>query len=94
MSTARMSLDGEWSLRWCEPGEGEEAGWPAAGVSGEEAITARVPGMTQLDLFKAGEIPDPLFGRNAEDLEWMIVRLGIVLSIPEEIVSTFFIKIV
>ncbi len=71
MGTECISLDGEWSLRWREPGEGEEAGWPSSGVAGTEALAASVPGMTHLDLLRAGKIPEPLFGRNAEDLEWM-----------------------
>jgi beta-mannosidase len=71
MSTTRISLDGEWALRWCEPGEGEEGGWAGSGVAGPEAIAARVPGMTHLDLQASGQIQDPLFGENARDLEWM-----------------------
>ena len=71
MSTMRISLDGEWRLRWCDSGEGEKAGWPAAGVADADSIPGQVPGMTHLDLLAAGRIPDPLFGRNAEQLEWM-----------------------
>jgi beta-mannosidase len=71
MSTTRVSLDGEWHLRWCDAGEGEAAGWPAAGVAGPDFIPALAPGMTHLDLLAAGRIPDPLFGRNAEQFEWM-----------------------
>ena len=71
MATTRITLDGQWSLRWCASGEGEQAGWPADGVGGEDAVPSQVPGMTHLDLFAAGEIPDPLFGENARELEWM-----------------------
>jgi beta-mannosidase len=71
MATERISLDGEWCLRWCDVGEGEDAGWQASGVAEEGSIPARVPGMTHLDLYAAGKIPDPLVGRNAEELEWM-----------------------
>jgi len=71
MSTSCISLNGQWSLRWCDAGEGEAAGWPASGVAGPDAVDAQVPGMTHVDLLAAGKIPDPLFGRNAEELEWM-----------------------
>lgn len=71
MPTERIPLDGKWSLRWCDAGEGERAGWPADGVAGSDAIAAEVPGMTHLALQAAGHIPDPLFGGNARELEWM-----------------------
>jgi len=71
MVTERISLDGQWSLRWCDAGEGEEAGWPVRGVADQDAVPAEVPGMTQLDLFAAGKIPDPLYGENARELAWM-----------------------
>ncbi len=71
MGTERVSLDGEWALRWCDAGEGEAAGWHGSGVAGAEAIPGRVPGMTHLDLQAAGAIEDPLFGENARACEWM-----------------------
>jgi beta-mannosidase len=71
MTTKTIPLDGEWALRWCDEGEGEAAGWPAAGVAGGDSIVAHVPGMTHLDLMAAGRIEDPLFGRNAQDCAWM-----------------------
>ncbi|MHB0878463.1 MAG: glycoside hydrolase family 2 protein [Anaerolineae bacterium] len=66
-----LSLDGTWSLRYCDAGQGEAAGWPAAGVAGEGALGAVVPGEVHLDLARAGEVPDPLYGTNTRDLGWM-----------------------
>jgi len=71
MATTRITLDGEWSLRWCSEGEGEAAGWCSTGVQCQDAIVAEVPGMTHLHLLGAGEIAEPLFGRNAEQCDWM-----------------------
>lgn len=71
MAAQAISLNGEWSLRWCPAGEGETAGWPSTGVQGQAAIAASVPGMTHLDLLNEGVIQEPLFDRNAEQCVWM-----------------------
>jgi len=71
VSTKCISLDGEWSLRWCDAGVGEASGWSAKGVAGPQAIAGRVPGMTHLDVEAAGKIEDPLFGENARACDWM-----------------------
>ncbi len=28
---SHISLDGTWTLGWCDPGEGEDRGWPDGG---------------------------------------------------------------
>ena len=62
-----VSLDGGWTLAWGErdlglvlASEVEEAG---------QAIEARVPGNVELDLVRAGLIPEPFFGMNAVALQ-------------------------
>ncbi len=67
----RLSLDGTWSLRYCDPGAGERWGWPTAGLAGHQALAAHVPGDVHLDLVEAGLIPEPLYGCNAAALGWM-----------------------
>ncbi|MHB0879237.1 MAG: glycoside hydrolase family 2 protein, partial [Anaerolineae bacterium] len=66
-----LSLNGTWSLRYSEAGEGERAGWPNTGVGGDGSYQATVPGDVHLDLARAGVIPEPLFGSNAEECRWM-----------------------
>jgi len=67
----RTDLNGIWNLAWCDPGHGEKKGWPQAGVSGPDAVPARVPGDVHMDLVEAGIIDEPLYGLNAPDCAWM-----------------------
>jgi len=71
LSRLEIPLNGVWSLRYCDPSEGEASGWPIKGVGGEGAYLARVPGDVHMDLMRAGVIKDPLFGENAKSCEWM-----------------------
>ena len=57
--TPRINLAGEWKLEGCN-GDG-------APVS----CTAAVPGDAHSALFAAGLIPDPFFGRNERDVQWV-----------------------
>jgi beta-mannosidase len=66
----RIDLNGIWDLRYCDPGEGEQLGWPE-GAGDKEFVAATVPGDVHLDLAEAGMIEEPLHGRNAPDCRWM-----------------------
>jgi len=70
-SRREISLNGEWSLRYCDAGEGEERHWSSKGVAGEGAYIAQVPGDVHLDLVRAKVIEEPIFGLNAKKCEWM-----------------------
>jgi beta-mannosidase len=66
-----LSLNGKWSLRYCDPGEGEKAGWPKIGAAQKGFYVSQVPGDVHLDMVAAGVINEPLFGKNAEACKWM-----------------------
>ncbi len=70
-SVFRLDLNGTWTLAWCEPGRGEERGWPTLGVECPNAVSATVPGDVHLDLIEAGVIDEPLHGLNSRDCAWM-----------------------
>ncbi|MCD6519279.1 MAG: hypothetical protein J7M05_05080 [Anaerolineae bacterium] len=57
-----MDLNGLWEL-WHWP-EGTRKASPENLDALGEPLAAQVPGNVELDLFRAGEIPDPFFGRN------------------------------
>jgi len=61
-------------LRYCDAGQGEEAGWPTKGVTREGSYIAQVPGDVHLDLVRANVIEEPLFGLNAKKCEWMELK--------------------
>jgi len=53
-------------------------GWTLTHVGGDApegiagvAVAAEVPGSTHVDLLRAGLIPDPYYGTNERDLQWM-----------------------
>ena len=71
-----LDLNGEWKLSGRK-----ETGVPVQIFSdGEINISSEVPGNLELDLFRAGIIEDPYFGRNGESLrkyefyEWCFLR--------------------
>jgi beta-mannosidase len=78
VATKRVSLDGEWATRMCDPGAGESEGWAKQGFEAE--LTAIVPGHLQRDLVRAGLEPDFNHGENAqafahrEGKDWWLVR--------------------
>ena len=59
--SGRMTLAGAWLVR--DAGGGSPAGraW----------LPARVPGCIHLDLMRARKIPDPFFGTNENDVQWV-----------------------
>jgi len=66
-----LSLNGEWDLYYVDPGVGEDIGLHREEEPHLPAIPASVPGEVHLDLKRAGKIPDPYYGRNAELCRWM-----------------------
>ena len=54
-----ISLDGKWRLEWRDK----------KGIS--HSMFVQVPGDVHVDLFKKVKIPDPYFGKNAEECRWM-----------------------
>jgi beta-mannosidase len=74
----RVSLDGEWAARMCDPGLGEAEGWESEGFDAE--LTAIVPGHLQRDLVRAGLESDFNYGENArafasrEGKDWWLSR--------------------
>lgn len=74
----RISLDGEWAARMCDPGAGEVEGWQNQGIEAE--LIAVVPGHLQRDLVQAGLEPDFNHGENArafthrEGEDWWLSR--------------------
>lgn len=60
----KIDLCGEWSFAWSErPADGINT-MEAAMNSGLEFFACTVPGNFELDLFRAGKVPDPFFGMN------------------------------
>lgn len=45
--------------------------WEFRGCGDEEWLPAAVPGTVQMDLLKNGKIPDPFYGTNEHDLQWI-----------------------
>lgn len=81
-----LSLDGDWTLRHFV--EGKHGELTPQGLDGldEATIPARVPGNVQLDLARAGLLPEPFFAQNMRLLrplerhEWWYER---VFQAPE-----------
>lgn len=59
-----LSLGGDWTL----------VSHSAHGGGRDISVPARVPGCVHLDLMAAGVIPDPFFGRNEEEVQWVARR--------------------
>ncbi len=74
-----LSLDGAWSLTWFPEGSRAVSGPEGVSAAGE-TIEARVPGNVELDLMRAGRLPELFFGTNVWKLrelernEWWYTR--------------------
>ncbi|MHB9036113.1 MAG: beta-mannosidase [Armatimonadota bacterium] len=64
-------LNGSWQLAGMDAGAGNWASPNALTPEGAEVIMAQVPGEVHTDLLRAGKIPDPYYGMNAEDAQWI-----------------------
>lgn len=69
-------LDGyKWKMKMMLPGEGVKAGLhelPPEDIETHVWNPARVPGDVYTDLWKAGAIDDPYFGRNSVRAQWVM----------------------
>lgn len=63
-----LSLDGQWELAHFLEGSQPVAGPAQLNAAGLKWIPAQVPGNVELDLVRAGELPDPFFGDNVHQL--------------------------
>lgn len=78
--TRTTSLDGEWDLWYFPEGSLAVTGPADLAGSGAPRVAARVPGSVELDLERAGVLPDPFHGENIlrvqeyEGHEWWYVR--------------------
>lgn len=63
-----------------------DSGWILEASEFTPAIAVKVPGLVHTDLFQAGLIPDPFYGANESDLQW-IGEMGWTYSlrfVPDE----------
>ncbi len=76
----RVSLDGKWKLVYFPEGKFKVESPKELSKIKAKMIEAQVPGNVELDLVKAGELPDPFFGDNIfrlkpyESYEWWYKR--------------------
>ncbi len=83
-----LSLDGEWSLIHFPEGSHSVSSPAELKAAGLPAIPARVPGNVELDLVRAGELPEPFYAANIRRLrplethEWWYTR---VFQAPESL---------
>lgn len=65
----------KWKLKRMRPGQGVQEGLhelPPADIETHVWISARVPGDVYTDLWKAGILEDPYFGRNSMKAQWVM----------------------
>jgi beta-mannosidase len=65
-----VDLTGEWAVRQVKGSGGPADAGVEAGPTGEW-MPAAVPGCIHLDLLKAKRIPDPFYGFNDKDVQWV-----------------------
>jgi len=76
----KVSLDGKWKLVYFPEGKFKVKNPEELSKIKAKMIEAQVPGNVELDLVKAGELPDPFFGDNIfklrpyESYEWWYKR--------------------
>uniref|UniRef100_A0A7V3YH06 Beta-mannosidase B n=1 Tax=Candidatus Caldatribacterium californiense TaxID=1454726 RepID=A0A7V3YH06_9BACT len=83
----RLSLDGSWILEGLPYGEGVEKKAYHPDYTPSDPLEALVPGEVHLDLLRAGRIPEPLFGENARNCQWVEEKewwYRRKFSVPEE----------
>ncbi|MBN1936127.1 MAG: hypothetical protein JW934_15775, partial [Anaerolineae bacterium] len=86
MDIQRISLDGDWLLACAPEGRFPIAGPDDLDAAGLAAIPARVPGNVELDLVRAGRLPEPFYAdhihrlRALEFNEWWYAR---DIALPE-----------
>ncbi len=65
----RIPLNGEWALSYFTEGEVTVNGPDELGQKGITTVPAEVPGNVELDLVRAGKLPDPFHGLNIYELK-------------------------
>ena len=84
-----VSLDGDWQLTYFREGEYAVRHPDDLAAAGAPAVAAQVPGNVELDLQRAGVIPDPFYAGNIRRLrpfefyEWWYTREFDVPAAPE-----------
>jgi len=74
-----LSLDGSWNLHWM-PANQELVLFPPDDLEQQPHVEGQVPGNVELDLVRAGLLPDPFVGSNINQLrqleqrDWWYVR--------------------
>ncbi len=66
-----INLNGLWQLKDFEPGEGVAAQVFAPDYNTRDWLAAQVPGEVHSSLLAAGLIPDPFYGTNVEQVQWV-----------------------
>lgn len=75
-----IPLDGDWQLTYFPQGKHSVAHPDDLAAIGAKAVPARVPGNVELDLHRAGLLPDPFYADNIrrlrpmESCEWWYTR--------------------
>ncbi len=86
MDMHRISLDGDWQLAFAPENQFHLEGPDALDAAGMETIPARVPGNVELDLVRAGLLPEPFYADHIRQLralefnEWWYTR---DITLPE-----------
>ncbi|NPV81567.1 MAG: glycoside hydrolase family 2, partial [Firmicutes bacterium] len=76
----RVNLDGKWQLYYFPEGQIDIQDLQALHSAGLRPVEAHVPGNVELDLVRAGRLPEPFFGANIRKLrpyetyEWWYER--------------------
>ncbi|MEJ2556078.1 MAG: glycoside hydrolase family 2 protein [Anaerolineae bacterium] len=73
-SNDTMNLSGAWKMADFDPGQGEPAGAAGPGFDDGEWLPATVPGDVHTSLLTLGEIPDPFYDYNVEQVQWVEKR--------------------
>ncbi|MDH7601551.1 MAG: glycoside hydrolase family 2 TIM barrel-domain containing protein [Armatimonadota bacterium] len=66
-----LSLNGTWRLVGADPGSLDLRDDSQIPPSGAVVVDAQVPGEVHVDLHRAGLIPDPFYGMNAREVQWI-----------------------
>ena len=80
MNVQHISLDGDWQLAFAPEGRFQIEHPDDLDAAGMEVIRAQVPGNVELDLFRAGRLPDPFYADHIRQLrpfefyEWWYTR--------------------
>jgi beta-mannosidase len=66
-----ISLNGLWQLKDFEPGGGAKVRAFAPDLLTQDWLAAQVPGEVHSALLAAGRLPDPFYGTNVEQVQWV-----------------------